>query len=82
MLERQYVIHLIREKCERKNNIYSMCSLQGGGAENSTQGCGKFHPGFWKIPPRVWVPPRLLKNPTQGFEKSAQTQLGFSHRNL
>ena len=54
MLERQYVIHLIREKCERKNNIYSMCSLQGGGGqktpprvvENSTQAFGKSHPGF------------------------------------
>ena len=36
----------------------------------------KLHPGFWKIPPRVWVqqefwkiPPRFLENPTQGSGK-------------
>jgi len=48
----------------------SVCVYTDGGeAENSTQGCGKFHPGFWKIPPRVRGPPRLLENPTQGFGK-------------
>ena len=48
----------------------------GGRQEISTQDCGKFHPGFWKIPPRVgstqafgkfypgfWkIPPRVLEN--------------------
>ena len=36
----------------------------GGRQEKSTQGCGKFHPGFWKIPPR------LLENSIQAFGKS------------
>ena len=41
-----------------------------GGADNSTQGCGKFLPGLWKIPPRPGlgvhsgfrkIPPRVLE---------------------
>ena len=49
--------------------IEPLAERRGGEADNSTQGCGKFHPGFWKIPPRVRGQPRLLENPTQGFVK-------------
>ena len=52
-----------------ESDMSSLHARRAGEAENSTQGCGKFHPGFWKIPPRVRGPPRLLENPSQGFGK-------------
>ena len=46
--------------CIKTLTLSSQCVLDDGGeADNSTQGCGKFHLGFWKIPPRVRGPPRL-----------------------
>ena len=80
---KKIVIFIICKKKEKKEDlgsgamgIYIELRKTGGRQENSTQGCGKFHPGFWKIPPRVWVhlgfwkiQPRLLENPTQGSGK-------------
>jgi len=44
-------------------------SNDGGEAENSNQSFEKSHPGFWRIPPRVRGPTRVLENSTGLLEK-------------
>ena len=69
-MELEIELHIcIPREARKKSWELSPLPRDGGEADNSTQGCGKFHPGFWKIPPRVRGQPRLLENPTQGFVK-------------
>ena len=64
MLSNTHYVHTVRE---RRKTLGDMCNppphRRGGGR--------KLHPGLWKIPPR------LLENPTQGFGKVLEHNLGF-----
>ena len=48
--------------------------------QNSNYGFGKFHQGFWKIPPRVRGPRRVLENSTQGTVRGHNSDLTIEIR--